>query len=122
MKKDKNKFERRRLKADVIAGYGGKCDCCGEDRVEFLVIDHAEGGGEEHRKSQKNFNHETWYRKLRQERYPEEVDGFRLRVLCHNCNQSFGSYGYCPHQEPERTRAEFPFRQSVGKQERLDFD
>jgi hypothetical protein len=30
---------------------------------------------------------------LRTHGYPS---GFR--VLCHNCNFSFGHYGYCPHQ------------------------
>ena len=23
----------------------------------------------------------------------------KYRLLCHNCNQSMGWYGYCPHQK-----------------------
>lgn len=33
------------------------------------------------------------YRWLRINKYPK---GFR--TLCHNCNMSYGFYGYCPHQ------------------------
>jgi hypothetical protein len=35
--------------------------------------------------------------KVIKENFPPEY-----RVLCHNCNQSHGWYGYCPH-EKERT-------------------
>ncbi len=26
-----------------------------------------------------------------------------LRVLCHNCNHSYGAYGYCSHQRDTQT-------------------
>ncbi len=74
---------------DAIVAYGGKCACCGEDRPEFLGIDHINGGGNKHRKEEGIHSLSRW---LRKNKYPE---GFR--VLCHNCNISIGSYGYCPH-------------------------
>jgi len=27
-----------------------------------------------------------------------------FRVLCHNCNQAIGLYGYCPHKTPRTTQ------------------
>jgi hypothetical protein len=81
------------LRKEVLQYYGGippSCACCGETLYEFLSIDHKEGGGSKHRKNLKNRTVYCW---LRQQGYPP---GFR--VLCHNCNQSIGVYGYCPHK------------------------
>jgi hypothetical protein len=86
----------RRLKAAAIEFYGKVCVCCGESNYEFLCIDHINGGGNKHRKQlgcSRNFF--SW---LRKNGYPE---GFR--TLCHNCNQSFGYNGYCPHQRMSPT-------------------
>jgi len=79
------------LKAEAIEHYGRTCACCGESIYQFLCIDHINGGGNKHRKQlgcSRNFF--SW---LRRNGYPE---GFR--TLCHNCNQSLGYNGYCPHQ------------------------
>jgi len=89
------KYRQRRL--DVLAHYSDgkmKCDCCNEGHVEFLCIDHIDGGGSEHRRS---ITHNDFYRYLVNENYPE---GYR--VLCHNCNAAYGHYGYCPHQHTEQ--------------------
>lgn len=88
---------RRGLKQDALNAYGGKCACCGEDRYEFMAIDHIHGNGNQHRKINKTGSGLQFYRWLKREKYPE---GFR--VLCHNCNQSFGLYGYCPHHSPSK--------------------
>lgn len=83
---------RRKLRFEVLDAYGGCCECCGEDNHEFLGIDHINGGGTQHRKETgagHAFN--QW---LKRNGFPE---GFR--VLCHNCNLSYGFYGYCPHQD-----------------------
>jgi len=80
----------------VIEKYGGRCECCGEDCFQFLVIDHKNGdGGVERRKlfGHRNGGSYAWYLKLKKE--PRRTD---LRVLCHNCNMSIAFYGACPHQ------------------------
>jgi hypothetical protein len=79
----------RRQRLQAIEHYGGKCDCCGESRYEFLAIDHIDGGGVRHRREDNIPNIARW---LITNNYP---DGFR--VLCHNCNSAIGFYGYCPH-------------------------
>lgn len=82
----------RALRVKVLAHYSGgtpKCACCRVTNLEFLSLDHINGGGRQHRKTIKI----RWWEWLRKNNYP---DGFR--VLCHNCNQSTGIYGYCPHQ------------------------
>ncbi|MBW2645112.1 MAG: hypothetical protein JRE23_02835 [Deltaproteobacteria bacterium] len=82
--------DRRDKRMKCIEHYGGKCACCGESHYEFLAIDHINGGGRVHRAS---LGTKSFHRWLIKNNFPE---GFR--VLCHNCNQSFGLYGYCPHE------------------------
>ena len=77
------------LRNQCIQYYGKNCVCCGENRREFLSIDHINGGGNQHRQK---IGNKTW-RWLIKNNFPP---GFR--VLCHNCNQSLGYNGYCPHQ------------------------
>jgi len=69
-----------------------KCACCGEWRLEFLTLDHIDGGGNQHRKS--GMTGRKFYLWLKREGFPP---GYR--VLCMNCNCSIGFYGYCPHQK-----------------------
>ena len=90
VKNNRTRYRDRRL--NCIEHYGNKCDCCGEINIEFLAIDHINGGGMKHRKelASKNMN---IFEYLTKNNYPE---GYR--VLCHNCNSSHGHYGYCPHQ------------------------
>lgn len=91
-KKRTNTKQRELWMSDRIkclTHYGGICACCGEGKYEFLAIDHINGGGNKHRKI---IGH-NFVRWLKKNNYPE---GFR--VLCHNCNNSLGHYGYCPHK------------------------
>ncbi len=83
------------LKAEVMAAYGGKCTCCGEDQLEFLTIDHINGGGNKHRRS---IGWASLYRWLKKNGFPKK--GFQ--VLCWNCNIAKGFYGKCPHQKALR--------------------
>lgn len=83
-------------RSSALLNYGGKCTCCGEEQYEFLVIDHVNGGGDNHRRE--IGRGAVVYRWLADHGYP---DGFQ--VLCHNCNSSLGHYGYCPHR-PEIKR------------------
>ncbi len=94
---ERNK-ENRRIKIQnnhksqrqiCIEHYGRSCACCGESTYEFLSIDHIDGGGGKHRK-QTNGHTQRW---LIKNNFPP---GFR--ILCHNCNQALGHYGYCPHK------------------------
>ena len=84
---------RLKLRGDVLRAYGAKCACCGEISVEFLVIDHINGGGNKERKRLKLNGGSSFYQYLRKNKFPE---GYR--VLCHNCNSAKGLYGYCPHE------------------------
>ena len=90
---------RRKVVLEYYGGVPTKCACCGESRIEFLSIDHINGGGSKHRKELKIFGirFNDW---LIKNNYPE---GYR--ILCHNCNQSLGFYGYCPH-ERERIKGD----------------
>jgi hypothetical protein len=81
----------RKLKLDIVAGYGGKCECCGEIHWEFLTLDHIYGGGAKHRKVERA---RDLYIRLRREGFPRE----EFRLLCVSCNFSLGMYGYCPHK------------------------
>ena len=89
------KKQRVSLKYQIMQHYGGKCFCCGESKLEFLAIDHIEGGGNKHRKSINNRGGVQFYYFLRRNNFPT---GYR--VACHNCNLSMGFYGYCPHSAP----------------------
>ena len=92
-----SKKHRRKIKNEVLGHYGGtppKCACCGEDKWEFLVIDHIGGGGSAHRRQFHLTGGVTFYAWLKRNSYPQ---GFR--VLCDNCNMSLSRYGYCPHNK-----------------------
>ncbi len=90
----RRRISYRKLKDEVIAAYGGKCACCGEDTREFLVLDHVNGGGNKHRLSYGARNASLYiYREVRRNGYP---GGFQ--VLCANCNLAKERAGGCPHQ------------------------
>jgi hypothetical protein len=93
-----HKKYRERIRLECLVHYGGdppKCACCGETLIEFLTIDHINGGGVKHRK-EAGITGTFFYIWLKKQGYPE---GFR--VLCYNCNCSIGHYGYCPHEKGE---------------------
>ena len=79
-----------KFRVEALTHYGGKCACCGESKLEFLCLDHINGGGNEDRRQHGLGT--SFYRWLRTNGYP---DGFR--VLCYNCNMALGMYGSCPH-------------------------
>jgi hypothetical protein len=87
-----SKISRQKLRIEVLTHYSkGKlrCACCGIKMLEFLGIDHIRGGGAKHKREVVGSHLYDW---LKKNNFPK---GFR--VLCHNCNQSLGAYGYCPH-------------------------
>lgn len=92
---DTYKRRARRWKQQVIDGYGGKCACCGEAHFEFLAADHVKGGGSQARlKFGWREKAVALCRKIVKAGFPPTY-----RILCHNCNQALGSFGYCPHQQ-----------------------
>lgn len=98
----KERKRQKRLRLMVLEHYGGsppRCKCCGESHYEFLAIDHIEGGGHRERKASGAFG-KHFYRLLVKNNLPE---GYQ--VLCHNCNNAKGFYGYCPHNASKITQS-----------------
>jgi hypothetical protein len=99
-KREKLRNISKKIRLNVLIHYSGntpKCACCGENNIEFLSIDHINGGGNKHRSEIfKNYKFPRsgtgFYRWLIKNDFPK---GFR--ILCMNCNHSLGHYGYCPH-------------------------
>lgn len=92
--KEKHKISQKKyktkLRKELLAAYGGKCACCGETTEEFLELDHINGDGAKQRKEVGR----DICRILKKLGYPKK----EYRLLCANCNHSFGMKGYCPHQ------------------------
>jgi hypothetical protein len=92
-----HKEKRKELKKNIFQHYGGKCVCCGEERIDFLTIDHINGGGRKHRaeisKSNSGRSGPEFYRWIIKNNFPSD-----LRVLCYNCNCSRWHLGKCPHE------------------------
>ena len=104
--KEREKKYRHGLKTQCLIHYGGnppRCVCCGETHIEFLTIDHINGGGNKHRRKIRNKvrgctpGGHGFYLWLKRHNYPK---GFQ--VLCFNCN--IGKHinnNVCPHKDPE---------------------
>lgn len=93
---------RKRIRLAALVHYSGgtpRCNCCGDEHLAFLTINHIDGDGARHRREEfgsKTYggSHMLWTW-LKRNGYP---DGFE--VLCFNCN--FAQYwGGCPHKEGE---------------------
>jgi hypothetical protein len=82
------------LRLEILKRYSPelKCSCpgCKETFLEFLEVDHINGNGNSFPENIRK----RLYAWLKKNDFPE---GFR--VLCMNCNQSRGRYGYCPHEK-----------------------
>lgn len=89
-------YRKIRLKALLHYSNGMlQCACCGEDKIEFLAIDHIKNDGAEHRK--KVGKTRAIFQWLQKHDYPP---GFQ--VLCHNCNFAKSVHGECPHKQEMR--------------------
>ena len=64
------------------SNYDIKCNCCGENMIEFLSIDHINNDGASHRKIVPHSNLYSW---IINNDYPS---GFQ--ILCMNCNFAKG--------------------------------
>jgi hypothetical protein len=93
---------------EVLKMYGGKCECCGESTPEFMEIDHKNNDGAQHRKECQGGH--AFYKWLVKNGCPRE----QFRLLCSNCNNCRGRYGYCPH-EKQRSLPENQFLSEGGQ-------
>ena len=89
-----SRLRNKKIKLEVLNYYSNglmKCKCCDELELDFLSIDHIDGGG---KRMQKIQGMDTGlYKWLKRNEFPE---GFQ--VLCMNCNFAKGKRGVCPHQ------------------------
>ena len=97
--RDRQRETRAELRAELIAAYGGKCQCRGCDvtEPEFLGLEHTKRDGKKHRAECGGAGWIT-YRDLQRRGWPK--DGYELR--CFNCNFSAGMFGgKCVHERPK---------------------
>lgn len=90
--KRRHRVRDLKRKTEIIHGYGGKCECCGENNFLYLTLHHIGGGGKEHREEQGHSR--GVYRDLIEREFPDDI----VRVLCYNCHFVIEKFGYCPHQ------------------------
>ena len=89
--REHNRASTIRRKRVVIDHYGSECVCCHESEIEFLGIDHKNGGGTQHRKEVGGGY--AFYAWVIRNGFPDD-----LQVLCHNCNMATAHGRVCPHQ------------------------
>jgi hypothetical protein len=89
--KDNNNIKHRMLRQRALDLYGAMCACCGETNINVLTFDHINGGGTQARKALGNYS--KYYEDIIAN-YPSS----KFRILCWNCNESYGHFGYCPHE------------------------
>lgn len=85
---------QNKIKMVVMNHYGNdmpRCVCCGESHIEFLHIDHINGGGVRQRKEFSNSR--QMYAWIINNDFPNT-----FRILCANCNMSKSAHGHCPHR------------------------
>ena len=78
--REKKRVLETKPKKIVIEHYGQSCQMCNENILEFLTIDHIDGGGNLHRKEIGKIGHH-FYKWLIKNGFPNEY-----QVLCFNCN------------------------------------
>ncbi len=85
----------RFVRKKMIKAFGGRCQCCGENREHFLDLDHIDDNGADERRALRRAGKGTldiW------KRATEEGVGGDYQLLCSNCNQGKRrNNGACPH-------------------------
>ena len=90
----KEDYYKNKIKKTIFDHYGDKCNCCGINILEFLVIDHINGDGNKHRRLIGQSGGYRFYQWIIRNNFPSF-----LQTLCYNCNNARGLYGYCPHEK-----------------------
>lgn len=76
------------------------CACCGTVEIDFLTLDHINGGGRRHQDELEAAGYTRGsgiFKWLADKNYP-----IGFRVLCFNCNCARGIYGRCPHEGEQK--------------------
>ncbi len=87
------KWNRKKLRQEVVTAYGGQCECCGEREWKFLTLDHPNGDGQEDREKYRMQVGQI-YAFVKSQGFPK---GY-YRLLCMNCNW-VRRYDTCPHED-----------------------
>lgn len=98
----RGKAEYSRLKLEMLAAFGWKCSCCGEDHPQFLSLEHIQGiapyylGSSRSREAAGRKQTSTYqlYRMAKRDNW----DPTKYECLCINCNFADGHFGACPHR------------------------
>lgn len=98
LNKQRSKVRHLEAKVKVVKHYtkglmSCMCNGCDVHQLEFLTVNHINGGGQRDRKNFRGAR--TFYEYLVKAVFPEG-----LNILCYNCNCSNGFFGYCPHSNP----------------------
>lgn len=82
----------------VIGHFGGRCYCCGESRIDRLMVGHQDENGNKHRKELGLKGGNDFYRWLVDSDFRTP---YRLRVECFNCGcgATYRGNGICPHNK-----------------------
>jgi len=90
-----NRQHRQNLKLEIFSHYSNgklECNCCGENNLGFLSIDHIYGNGNKQRIKLRKPSGYPFFSWLKKKKFPK---GFQ--VLCMNCNWGRRLDGVCPH-------------------------
>lgn len=85
----------KKLKAEIIREYGGKCTCCGEEEMDFLTLEHSRHDGKQHRLAVKT----SIYNDLKRRGYPKDLG---ITVFCWNCQMATRFGAVCPHKRGDK--------------------
>lgn len=86
------KTHHTQARAKVLQHYGARCACCGISKLDYLTVDHKNGGGRAHKK---NLGAGSIYQWLINHNFPES-----FQILCANCNCGRAlNGGVCPHAD-----------------------
>ena len=91
----RRKQKRMENKIKLINHYSNgkmECICCGVKEIQFLTLDHINGGGAEHRRIADKGAGSDFYAWLLRNKLPGGI-----QVLCYNCNCAKNINGICPH-------------------------